>query len=57
LDPTAVLLQSSPAEIRSAARRLLQTLKDYPNYVLSSGCDVPSQTPLEHLQALLETVK
>ncbi len=55
LDPTAVLLQGSPEEIRSKARECLQsTGAENGGILLGSGCEVAPRTPVENLRALVE---
>ena len=49
LDPTAVFVQLSPAEITARVNALLVATSDHPNFVLSSGCDLPARTPLASL--------
>jgi uroporphyrinogen decarboxylase len=56
LDPSAVFCQSSPEQVHSRVQELLATTKLFPNYVVSSGCDVPPQTKLENLDALYESL-
>ena len=56
LDPAAVLIQSSPADIRLKVRDLLKAVEGFPNFVLSSGCDVPARAPLANLDAFFEAV-
>ncbi len=51
LDPVGVFKSGSPEFVRSEALRLLQATKDFPNFVLSSGCDVPPNVPLENIDA------
>jgi uroporphyrinogen decarboxylase len=36
---------------------LLDEMKPYPNYVLSSGCDVPPVTPLTQIDAFFEALE
>ena len=57
LDPSAVFCQSTPEQIRSRVRELLAATKPFPNYVVSSGCDLPPQTRLENLDAFYETLE
>ena len=54
LDPTAVFVQSSPAEVRARTRDLLNRTRTRPNFVISSGCDVPPSAPLANLDAFFE---
>jgi uroporphyrinogen decarboxylase len=51
LDPSGVFVQLPPAEISSRVRALLATTSARRNFVLSSGCDVPPNTPLANLDA------
>ncbi|HTY87098.1 MAG TPA: uroporphyrinogen decarboxylase family protein [Candidatus Acidoferrum sp.] len=51
LDPTGVFVQSSLAEITLQARKLMTAAGAFPNFVLSSGCDVPPTAPLAALDA------
>jgi uroporphyrinogen decarboxylase len=57
LDPTGTFVQSSPAEITTRALGLLKATAAHPNFVLSSGCDVPHTAPLAHLDALYTALK
>jgi uroporphyrinogen decarboxylase len=56
LDPTSVLCQLSPAEVKARATDLLSQTSAYRNYVLSSGCDVPAIALLTNLDALYSAV-
>ncbi len=51
LDPAGVLVRSSAREVFAATRRLCRAHAGKRNFVLSSGCDVPPETPLENLDA------
>ncbi|MGA9121464.1 MAG: uroporphyrinogen decarboxylase family protein [Bacteroidota bacterium] len=57
LDPAAVFVQSSVAELRQKTIELLGQTRAYPRFVPSSGCDVPAGTSLDHLQAFLDVVR
>ena len=52
LDPTAVFVQLPPEEVGERAKALLTSTAAYRNFVLSSGCDVPSSAPVANLDAL-----
>jgi uroporphyrinogen decarboxylase len=56
LDPAAVFLNGSPAEIEKQTKALLEHTREYPNFIISSGCDLPPQTPLENLDAFYNAV-
>lgn len=56
LDPSAVFCQSSPEQVRLRVGELLAATKSFPNYVVSSGCDLPPRTNLENLDAFYEAL-
>lgn len=56
LDPTAVFYNSSAGEVTQLAETLLADAHTYPNFVLSSGCDIPPGTPVENIRAFYETI-
>ena len=44
LDPVSVFKMGSAALMKKETMALLEATKDYPNFVLSSGCDTPPHT-------------
>lgn len=57
LDPVSVFKDAKPEEMREATRSLLERMRDYPNFVLSSGCDTPPHTPAANIDTFFETLK
>jgi uroporphyrinogen decarboxylase len=53
VNPTGKLLSGRPAEVEAEAIELLLRMDPYPNFVLSTGCDLPQETPLENIQAFM----
>jgi len=51
LDPAGVFYGGTPDTVREAARELLQAARPYPNFFLSSGCDLPPHVPQANLAA------
>ena len=51
VDPAGVLRMGTPESVRTATAELLQKCSPHPNFVLSSGCDIPPQTPWENIDA------
>ena len=51
VDPVSVLAQGNPDTIRAAVSSLVEKCGSYPNFVLSSGCDIPATTPWENIEA------
>lgn len=57
VDPVSVLAQGTPDSIREAVGALVAKCGSYPNFVLSSGCDIPATTPWENLEAFFEAAQ
>ena len=53
-NPVGTLLNGSPDEVYSEVTGLLKSMKPYPNFILSSGCDLPQETPLENINAFMK---
>ncbi len=51
IDPAGVLRMGTPESVRKATTELLKKCSTYPNFVLSSGCDMPPKTPWENINA------
>ena len=57
IDPAGVLRMGTPERVREETLALLGRCAKYPNFVLSSGCDMPPLTPWENIDAFFEAVK
>ncbi|MBQ8340871.1 MAG: uroporphyrinogen decarboxylase family protein [Clostridia bacterium] len=57
IDPAGVLRMGTPERVREETLALLERCAKYPNFVLSSGCDMPPLTPWENIDAFFEAVK
>ncbi len=57
VDPAGVLRMGTPEKVREETLGLLEGCSKYPNFVLSSGCDIPPMTPWENIDAFFEAVK
>lgn len=56
LDPAAVFVRASPAEVGERTRDLLEAARPYRRFVISSGCDIPWAAPLANLDAFFEAL-
>ena len=56
LDPVGIFKGASPEEVYRATRDLLEATRRYPNYVVSSGCDVPPAVPAANIEAFYRAV-
>lgn len=54
IDPAAVLRMGTPESVREETLSLLEKCASYPNFVLSSGCDMPPMTPWENIDAFFK---
>jgi uroporphyrinogen decarboxylase len=57
VNPVAVMQEGSPDLVRTTCLELLEQMQEYPNFILSTGCDLPPGVPLENLQAFMDTVR
>ena len=57
LDPTAVFHSGTPEGVYADALGLARAAKAYPNFIMSSGCDLPPGTPLRNLEAFYQAVR
>ena len=51
IDPAGTLRLGSPEKVREETLGLLERCSKYPNFVLSSGCDIPPMTPWTNIDA------
>lgn len=51
VDPAGVLRMGTPDTVRAETKALVTRCAEYPNFVLSSGCDIPPMTPWENIDA------
>ena len=57
IDPAGTIRSGTPEKIRKETLELLNRCGKYPNFVISSGCDIPPAAPLENIQAFFDAVK
>lgn len=56
LDPAALFRAGTPDMMRQATQALLEKCGRYPNFLISSGCDIPPLTPWENIDAYFQQV-
>ncbi|MBR7185374.1 MAG: uroporphyrinogen decarboxylase family protein [Clostridia bacterium] len=57
VDPAAEFRMGTPASIRLATFDVLEKCSSFPNFVLSSGCDIPPMTAWENINAFFAAAK
>jgi uroporphyrinogen decarboxylase len=55
VDPAGQLRGGTPESVREATLTVLEKCANYPNFILSSGCDIPPVSPLENIDAFFKT--
>ncbi len=54
IDPSSQFANGTPESIRSATLALLEKMEGHSNFILSSGCDIPPQSPLANIDAFFQ---
>jgi uroporphyrinogen decarboxylase len=54
VDPVSIMVNGTPDQVRLAVKSLLEKMEPYPNFILSTGCDLPPETMLKNIQAFME---
>ncbi|MBN2281556.1 MAG: uroporphyrinogen decarboxylase family protein [Candidatus Marinimicrobia bacterium] len=57
LDPVDIFLNGTHESIAEATKCLKHQMQEHSNFVLGSGCDLPLATPLENVQAFMESAR
>ncbi len=57
ISPTNTILRGTPDEVKEEVSNLLKEMDPYPNFILSTGCDLPQETPEANIKAFIETGK
>jgi len=57
IDPVRVMTDGDELTVRSTVHQLLDAMRPYPNFVLSTGCDLPAATPLANISAFMKAAQ
>ncbi len=57
ISPSASFRGGTPEEMETAVRTLTDACKTYPNFILSSGCDIPHDASWDNIDAFFRTAK
>lgn len=55
IDPLKVMLEMDAKGVAKETSSLLSAVDDYPNFIMSTGCDCVLETPFENLKAMVDT--
>lgn len=57
VDPSGQFAQGTPESIENASIELMKRCAAYPNFLLSSGCDIPAHSKWENIHAFFGALK
>ena len=57
ISPSAEFRNGTPESIYTATTDILKECTKYPNFVISSGCDIPPMSPWENIDSFFKAVK
>ena len=56
VDPAGQFRNGTPESVKARTKEVLASCSGYPNFVISSGCDIPPMSPWENINAFFEAV-
>lgn len=56
VDPAGEFRGGTPESIRAATHKVMESCREYPNFVISSGCDIPLLSRWENIDAFFAAV-
>jgi uroporphyrinogen decarboxylase len=54
ISPTTTMRFGTPDAVRRDVESLLESMRDVPNFILSTGCDLPQETPAANIKAFMD---
>ncbi len=55
IDPVSIITFEDADTVKKKSTQLIQAMKGKPNFILSTGCDVPPNAPIENLKAMMQS--
>jgi uroporphyrinogen decarboxylase len=56
INPVSVFLNGEANTVNQETKKLMEHMMHHDNFVMSSGCDLPTETPLENLESFAKAV-
>jgi uroporphyrinogen decarboxylase len=57
VDPAGQIRNGTPQSVIEATMQILDECSGYSNFVISSGCDIPHESPWENIDAFFDAAK
>jgi uroporphyrinogen decarboxylase len=54
INPTEIMKDGTVEQVTKTTNDLLDQMRPYPNFILSTACDLPPGTPLENMKAFMK---
>lgn len=54
INPTGSILNGNTVDVEKDVLNLLKSMDPYPNFILSTGCDLPQEVPLENIRSFMK---
>lgn len=56
INPVEIMKFGTPQQVEDAVRQLVRLAEKHNNFILSTGCDVPPETPFENIESLFNAI-
>ena len=56
VSPSKEFRNGTPESIEEATKKVIEECAGYPNFLISSGCDIPPMSPWENIDAFFAAV-
>lgn len=57
VDPAGQIKNGTPESVKKATQEIMSACCSYSNFVISSGCDIPHESPWENIDAFFDAVE
>jgi uroporphyrinogen decarboxylase len=57
INSSHLMVNGTKEEIKQEIQNLLKDMEPYPNFILSTGCDLPQETPVENIKIFFEVAR
>jgi len=55
VNPTQTMMFGTKQDVQKEVMDIMENMKKYPNFILSTGCDLPQKTPHENIEIFMRT--
>lgn len=57
VNPSTTMRFGTPEDVAAEVRGLQAAMRPFPNFVVSTGCDLPQETPMENIAAFMQAAR